>query len=56
MHVVRDWRPAPDAVSESVVRAPLAMPVAGVPLAADRREVAGGLTPTYSLGEASALK
>lgn len=51
VHSVRDWVQTRDTVA-----VPGAVPAARAPVTADRREVAGGLTPTYNLGEASALK
>jgi hypothetical protein len=47
VHVVRDWLQTPEPVTPPEVR---------VPIAAATRESAGGMTPTYTLGEASALK
>lgn len=55
VHSVRDWVQTREPVSVPVT-VPVAVPAARAPVAADRREAAGGLTPTYSLGEASALK
>jgi MFS family permease len=52
VHVVRDWGQKHDAAAAGV-RAPAATREA---LPAHGREVVGGLTPTITLGEASALK
>jgi hypothetical protein len=51
VHSVRDW-----VQTRPVVVMPVAVPLLRERVAADRREAAGGLTPTYNLGEASALK
>ena len=52
VHVVRDWSQTHEAVAAGV-RAPATTREA---LPAHGREVVGGLTPTVTLGEASALK
>jgi MFS family permease len=49
VHSVRDW-----AQPRTVIVMPVAVPM--LRIAADRREAAGGMTPAYNLGEASALK
>ena len=60
VHVVRDWAQT-EHVAAPHVRVPVAAPRAlaaapRVPVAADSREAVGGMTPTYTLGEVSALK
>jgi MFS family permease len=48
---VRDW-----AQARTVVVMPVSVPILRERTTGDRREAAGGMTPTYNLGEASALK
>src|ERR1700704_2503217 len=60
VHVVRDWAQT-EHVAAPVVHVPIVAPRAPtaaqrVPVAADSHEVVGGMTPTYTLGEVSALK
>jgi hypothetical protein len=54
VHVVRDWGQTREPVAATEARVPVAAARELVP--AHGREVVGGLTPTITLGEASALK
>ncbi|TMQ61825.1 MAG: MFS transporter, partial [Candidatus Eisenbacteria bacterium] len=54
VHVVRDWLQTPHAVAAPALRAPDHAAREGIPVRGG--EAGGGLTPTYTLGEASALK
>lgn len=53
VHVVRDWRQTEHATAPPV---PVAVEAKRAYVPAEPREVVGGMTPTYTLGEVSALK